>query len=210
MPLSLRKQLTQCQHCWKHKTQGVTFKRCSACQIEVYCSAECQRAAWPAHKAKCALNARSRAAASSPGAVDKQEAFRAFTSKHRPTLALCGHRALDLDRNPRNAEAYFLCVPVLQRPGPQPAERRFVAQDAEVVPYDVLPPENVASMHRVREDAFASRSPGMEGVFFVVLHDVVDSAMHVVPVTYERGSGGKGPLGYKEKLLHNLNNGILV
>ncbi|GJE89386.1 zinc finger MYND domain-containing protein [Phanerochaete sordida] len=208
MPLPLRKQLTQCQHCWKHKSHGVTFKRCSACQLEVYCSAECQRAAWPAHKAKCALNAR--AAAHSQGVADKQQAFRDFTSKHRPTLALCGAQSLDLPRSPRNAEDRFLCVLVRPRDGAQPAERRFVAEDAEVVPYTVLLPDQVADMQRVRADAHANRAAGTEGVFFVVMHDIVDRVMHVVPVTFERGPSSAGPLPYRERLLHNLNNGIII
>ncbi len=34
---SVRKELTQCQHCWKRKTSDVTLFKCTGCKVEVYC-----------------------------------------------------------------------------------------------------------------------------------------------------------------------------
>jgi hypothetical protein len=33
----LRKELTQCQYCYKSKNSGITLQKCAACLIDVYC-----------------------------------------------------------------------------------------------------------------------------------------------------------------------------
>jgi hypothetical protein len=47
--------LRSCAHCGAQEVHVAQFKRCAACKDEgaLYCSKECQRAAWPAHKAAC-------------------------------------------------------------------------------------------------------------------------------------------------------------
>jgi hypothetical protein len=47
-----------CANCGKSASKhGVTLLRCSACKIApTYCGVECQRAAWPGHKAECKAN----------------------------------------------------------------------------------------------------------------------------------------------------------
>ncbi|KAJ7259143.1 hypothetical protein B0H12DRAFT_1109058 [Mycena haematopus] len=32
-----RKELTQCQYCFKSKGPGVTLQRCGGCEIDIYC-----------------------------------------------------------------------------------------------------------------------------------------------------------------------------
>jgi hypothetical protein len=39
-----------CAHCGKVPTAGVELKRCSRCKGPYYCSTDCQKAHWPAHK----------------------------------------------------------------------------------------------------------------------------------------------------------------
>ena len=47
--------LRYCARCGAQEVHVAQFKRCAACKDEgaLYCSKECQRAAWPAHKAAC-------------------------------------------------------------------------------------------------------------------------------------------------------------
>lgn len=42
-----------CAHCKAKKGNGKILKRCSGCNIPVYCSKECQKAEWSSHKAVC-------------------------------------------------------------------------------------------------------------------------------------------------------------
>lgn len=47
-------KLTLCNHCFKLGTD-VAMKRCQGCQLNDYCSKECQRLKWKAHKPYCNL-----------------------------------------------------------------------------------------------------------------------------------------------------------
>lgn len=140
----------------------------------------------------------------------KLKTLRAFTSKHRPTLGECGVRALDLGRNPRNAQEKFLKINVRQRPGMQLADVLYVVEDAEVVAYADLPPEQVAEMLGVLGEMNKNRGRGMEGTFFVMLHDVVTELKNITPITYAKSATYSRQLPYKEFLMEHLNNGITL
>lgn len=43
----------RCDNCDKRDSDGVHIRFCSGCKSKDYCSPECQRAAWPSHKAIC-------------------------------------------------------------------------------------------------------------------------------------------------------------
>ena len=60
--------LRSCAHCGAQEVHVAQFKFCAACKDKgaLYCSKECQRAAWPAHKAACKA-ARQAAAAGAAG-----------------------------------------------------------------------------------------------------------------------------------------------
>jgi hypothetical protein len=59
--------LQSCAHCSAQEVHVDQFKRCAACKGPRFCSKDCQRADWPAHKAACKA-ARKAAAAASAGA----------------------------------------------------------------------------------------------------------------------------------------------
>ncbi len=47
-------RLNDCFHCHRVETaDGVKFKRCARCKARWYCSSECQREDWEAHKSAC-------------------------------------------------------------------------------------------------------------------------------------------------------------
>ncbi|KAI0831677.1 hypothetical protein BC628DRAFT_1311361 [Trametes gibbosa] len=51
--------LRLCAHCHKGPEKGAQLRRCAGCAITtsvMYCSKECQRAAWPTHKTFCRLD----------------------------------------------------------------------------------------------------------------------------------------------------------
>jgi len=139
----------------------------------------------------------------------KMKTLRTFTSKHRPTLCQCGVRALDLGRNPQNAEIKFLRIHVRQRPDPQPAHLLYVVEDAEVVAYDDLPPSQAAEMKGVLKESKRTGAANMAESFFVMLHDAVTQLCNVAPVSFAKEATYPEPIPYKEYLMEHLNNGII-
>lgn len=59
----LRFSYLKCAHCWKSRFFSAEQRsdrrrhlwHCAACECEYYCCVACQRADWPAHKARCKL-----------------------------------------------------------------------------------------------------------------------------------------------------------
>ncbi|KAJ7168006.1 hypothetical protein C8R46DRAFT_1094683 [Mycena filopes] len=91
---TLRNELTQCQYCHKSKGPGVTLRKCASCEVDIYCT----------HKSKCALNQKTNAFPAEQ--VDALKMLRRFTSKHRPTIAEGGIRAL----NPTSSRGRRRCA----------------------------------------------------------------------------------------------------
>jgi hypothetical protein len=52
--------LTRCGGCGQKAKKGVTFKICSGCGFEAYCSAACQGNGWSAHRAICKIKKKER------------------------------------------------------------------------------------------------------------------------------------------------------
>ncbi|KZV89009.1 hypothetical protein EXIGLDRAFT_161075 [Exidia glandulosa HHB12029] len=135
-------EMEQCHRCWKSKSEATTLLVCSACKTVLYCSKECQKAAWPAHKEHCKRDAaanetmRSVTVSVNPTTnvslpdqptnyFDLLIALRAWTTKHRPLLAEQLISALDLRGDSTNRARRTMVVYVEWRPGNVPTARRF-------------------------------------------------------------------------------------
>ena len=164
------------------------------------------------HKAKCRLNTRREALANPAlGFVDdKLKALRAFTGKHRPTLCECGVRALDLGRNPSNAETKFFLVRVRERAGAKKVELSYEFVDAQVVDYDSLFPSLAAEMKGVLDTMnVINKQQGLDGTLFVVLHDMESGVRNNAPVGFSKQAAYSRPMPYLEMLSQCLNEGIV-
>ncbi|KZT12829.1 uncharacterized protein LAESUDRAFT_17982 [Laetiporus sulphureus 93-53] len=140
----LRKESTQCQNCLKSRADGAIMSRCSACRVDLYCSKECQKQAWPVHKARCKLNRRAQTLGD--GRTERLKVLRDFTQKHRPTISEAGLRALDLCVDRTRADRDVLIIYLRPRPGATRIETQFYVIDADVMPFESLPKEKHEEM----------------------------------------------------------------
>ena len=89
----------RCANCAKLQSDsGVNLKRCAKCQTTHYCSRECQKTNWKAHKKICASNAAS--AASRPSSVPAgtgNASPHTFSTLHDPNEGNNNARALAVD-----------------------------------------------------------------------------------------------------------------
>ncbi|GJE89428.1 zinc finger MYND domain-containing protein [Phanerochaete sordida] len=216
-----KREFTQCQHCFKSKGPGVTLSLCAGCKIDTYCvrgrvppllhttptlthpqSKECQRAAWPTHKARCRAAQATRASIGDASAATL-DALRAFTAKHRPVIAECGVRAL---ADGGAADDGFLQIDVRRRPGEARAERAWAVEDVRVAPYASVPDAHAAQMRAV----LAQRVPGTAGAFFAVVRDVESGLANSAPIGYTAASLGGEKMPWKQVLVRSLNAGLVV
>ncbi|RDX52863.1 zf-MYND-domain-containing protein [Lentinus brumalis] len=51
--LRVRNKDALCRQCDRAAAKGERFRKCTGCKMTIYCSEECQRAAWPNHKDIC-------------------------------------------------------------------------------------------------------------------------------------------------------------
>jgi len=205
---SARKDLTQCQYCFKSRGSGITLQKCAACKVDMYCSKECQRKAWPAHKVKCQINRRLN---ERPGQGSALAALRAFTSKHRPTVAEAGILSLNLWDDPSRASRDVLTIFVRSRPESKRVETSFYVTGADVVPIRSFGPASSDEMREQRKIfAEENRRCGRMGAILVVLNCVDTGVSNIAPVGFGEGIFGMSSAKpWKEWMMHRLNEGIV-
>ncbi|KZT65995.1 hypothetical protein DAEQUDRAFT_730758 [Daedalea quercina L-15889] len=209
---TLRKGNTQCQHCFKSRLDGVRMSRCGACRVDMYCSKECQKAAWPVHKTRCKINQR----VNEQVGIDIEQHYKAlrnFCQKHRPVLSDSVIRALDLCVDPSRAETDLLTIVVCPRPGSTRPETDFYATAASVTPLDDFEPAKQDEMQSQLKYAseLCKREGGM-GAVFVVVCCVDPIIMNVIPVGFSQECLDDIQPGepWKERLFSRMNEGIVV
>ncbi|KAJ3485123.1 hypothetical protein NLI96_g5169 [Meripilus lineatus] len=202
---SLRNKLTQCQNCWVSKGPGVTFSRCGACKIDIYCSKECQKKAWPSHKEKCKLNQRILINDDNP-----LKYIQKFTSKHRPVLAESAVRALELSIDIERPLRYVLAVFLRKREDSQRAETSYFVTGADVLPYEAFPSARCEEMKdQIRKVTKEYKKSGMDGALFVVLMCPEEGTMNIAPVGFSRNTFFPPGTPWKEFLFAHLNEGVV-
>ncbi|KAI9067489.1 hypothetical protein FKP32DRAFT_1563700 [Trametes sanguinea] len=207
----LHKELMQCQCCFRSKQEGTTFFRCGGCQIEIYCSKECQKKAWSRHKEKCAINRKYQP--DGGGEPKPVKDLRAFTSKHRPSISVAAQAALQVLSDPKRAEQYVFAIFLRPRPkGAAHIETAFWAIGAAVVPFSAFPPDQVAEMKgQLKSARDLNVANGALGAMEVVLMCIDPNVVNVVMMGFGDGPSpieDPGP-NWKHWLLHRLNAGLV-
>ncbi|KAF7346765.1 hypothetical protein MSAN_01815000 [Mycena sanguinolenta] len=206
-----RKELTQCQYCFKSRGPGVTLQRCGACEVDLYCSKECQRAAWKTHKRKCAIN-RANAKIMSKTALHTLKALSAFTAKHRPTLAEAGIRALGVVTDPSRAERDLLVILLRPRLDSPRVETTFWVTAASVVPMSTFPQaEEMRNQLKLANEA--NKPSGMAGALFVMLMEIEGGTTNLAPVGFPKVAPellDPASAAWEAWLTTRLNEGVVV
>lgn len=136
--------------------------------------------------------------------------LRAFTSKHRPSVADAGVRALNLHSDPKRAKDFVLVIFLRAREGSRRTETAFFATGADVVSFDFFPQkEEMRQQLQHAHEQNVRSGRGMIGALFVVLMAVDAMATNIAPVGFSRDVCVP-PGNWKEELLHRLNDGIVM
>lgn len=160
------------------------------------------------HKTKCRLNQRiGNTPSINPNSV---RLLRAFTSKHRPSIAEAGVRALNLHADPKRAKDFVLVVFLRLREGSRRTETAYYATGADVTAIDSFPQKD--EMRQQLQHAYHQhRRSGRDiiGALFVVLMALDDMTTNVAPVVFSR-EVCIPPGNWKEELLQRINDGIVL
>ncbi|KJA17619.1 hypothetical protein HYPSUDRAFT_57652 [Hypholoma sublateritium FD-334 SS-4] len=152
--------LKQCQNCFKSESDETHLQCCSYCKRAHYCSKECQKADWKAHKAQCSQNRETRkamkAAPELPSTALKEFSNAAlevltknWVQQYRPLLSITALHALELKRTPARSLTHILVVYLsfaqkafasAPPPDSETVRRAFTLADAHVTLLaDILP-----------------------------------------------------------------------
>ncbi|KAJ7447061.1 hypothetical protein B0H11DRAFT_2248486 [Mycena galericulata] len=124
-----------CDQCGAAESPSVSkFRLCGGCMTTQYCSPDCQRIHWPAHKVICQHTANQVSAVKQPSGYDNlAKSLRKFTSAHAALLGWAGFQALQLKRIPANVRQNALLVE-LNPTDNMESHRRFSIAATHVVP----------------------------------------------------------------------------
>ncbi|TCD66010.1 hypothetical protein EIP91_001910 [Steccherinum ochraceum] len=117
---------SHCQNskCWRVRKEGEIYFRCKGCDDSLYCSKDCQKAAWPTHRDECKTAQEARAAMS-PTERTNREKLLAYTEKHSPIICAAALRGLELDRDLSRSQQYYFEIETEVREGQTRPETAF-------------------------------------------------------------------------------------
>jgi hypothetical protein len=138
--------------------------------------------------------------------------IRAFTSKHRPTIAEASLRALQVCVDPSRAFRDVFIIYIQTRPGSTRTETSFFVTDADVVPFETFGPkaDEMREQLKLAHDVNI-RTPGMMGAVFAVLHHLGSGTTNICPVGFPKDLKDVMYAGmpWKEWMLNRMNQGIV-
>ncbi|KAF8179606.1 hypothetical protein K438DRAFT_1603774 [Mycena galopus ATCC 62051] len=138
--------------------------------------------------------------------------LRSFTSKHRPTIAEAGIRALGVLSDCSCAEREVLLIILRPRLDSPRVETSFWVTAATVVPFATFPraEEMRGQLKLASED---NKRVGMAGAMFVILMDTDNGIMNIAPVGFPKASrefSKSLSTTWEEWLKKRLNEGLVV
>ncbi|RPD59255.1 hypothetical protein L226DRAFT_572242 [Lentinus tigrinus ALCF2SS1-7] len=86
-----------CEHCCRHDLDKREYKRCGGCSAVLYCSKECQRAAWPSHKEACRMRTPSVSELGYATPLAMKQMLQEWTSTHYYALTTIANAAVYLN-----------------------------------------------------------------------------------------------------------------
>ncbi|KAJ7890130.1 hypothetical protein B0H14DRAFT_2690686 [Mycena olivaceomarginata] len=128
-PVHTHQLCAKCLHMQRgHQTKLST---CASCQVTLYCSKECQKAHWPAHKAECkASKAQRLAYAEKTGIPSALPDLVAWIKYYEAPLKNCAVAAMRLPENPHMERKAILCLILCYRDDTMlPVHQRFRVEE---------------------------------------------------------------------------------
>ncbi|KZT66123.1 hypothetical protein DAEQUDRAFT_758924 [Daedalea quercina L-15889] len=198
---TISRRARQCQYCTQREEDGVAMRKCGGCKVDRYCSKKCQKAAWPVHKKICKLNQETNSILElHSGDLERLEALRDFTRKHRSTISEAAFHSVrhnylpPLSADPAATSEVredVLVIELRTRPNAQQArpEKRFYVMGAQLETFaSFFPDEKLEEMRlRLRSTRVeATRHRGLSSAVIVVLC-LVDpdmDLMNVMPIAF--------------------------
>ncbi|KAF8648115.1 hypothetical protein AX16_006399 [Volvariella volvacea WC 439] len=156
-----------CDTCGAAETPNTKFRLCGGCLTTQYCSPDCQKNHWPAHKAICQHTATQ--LSSSAGCADENLAknLRKFTSAYTQLLGWAGFQALQLKKVPANIRQNALLIELSYGGNHSDAHRKFSIVNTRIVPRSYVSDPLVNADIQRREER--CRQNGGIGTLIVVL-----------------------------------------
>ncbi|KZT10122.1 uncharacterized protein LAESUDRAFT_756316 [Laetiporus sulphureus 93-53] len=165
-PLPIRKEMMECYHCAKSLRKAGKLMQCGRCKWDLYCSKQCQRNAWPAHKKACDNVARM-----DDLNAERMHSLVLFKRRHLPTVTVLGPSVLEIYEMPivTKTAALLLCL------DSHPERRRKVSYSVtdiclfglDKLPETVLHPEEVRAKLASADEKF--KATGHGGAFLAIM-----------------------------------------
>ncbi|KAK6988120.1 hypothetical protein R3P38DRAFT_3098341 [Favolaschia claudopus] len=132
---------------------------CSACQINSYCSRECQKAHWKAHKAECtAAKERRLTFAKVTGIESAFPDFSAWVKYYSVPLTNCAIAAMRLSDHPHAERTLFLCAQIHHTGDlTLPIPKRFIVRAIGLRQFEEISPLSALHVAGKRYPEFIAR-----------------------------------------------------
>lgn len=169
-----------CDQCGAVETPAARFRLCGGCMATNYCSSNCQKMHWAAHKTICqhtqgqVANAKEQQA---HGEDKLTSHLRKFTSLHQGLLSWAGFQALQLKHSPGNIHSQALIIDLRYNPTAE-SHRRFSIQGAHVVSRSYIN-DPLVNADIARRDERCRRSGGLGAAVVMVNCSGVSQVMPV-------------------------------
>ncbi|TCD62700.1 hypothetical protein EIP91_006561 [Steccherinum ochraceum] len=194
-----------CNSCFKPKQRGASLYQCKGCQMNVYCSEECQKAEWPDHKAVC--QQAQLLHDERPESATHFKGLLIHFALLQDVLAKYGPYALNLHNNPSARKNFVMKLDVMPLPGTREGcGGSYVVVDARCAPVNSYTEETrqmVQSDLVDLEQLFIRKNEDRDGIFFIsIMHP---DCSFVKAVRYSTRLPCDVEVAWKEKMIEELN-----